>query len=102
MKTYMKLFLAATLMVAVGMVAAGTAAAGEQPIWHNFTNNATLSGTLPSEAVHTNTNPIWQAQVDTFQRAEAAKKADRQMSQSAMAEKNMFSKPIWCELTKCP
>jgi hypothetical protein len=102
MKTYMKLFLAATLMVAIGMVAAGAAVAGEQPIWHNFTNKATLSGTLPSEVFHTNTNPIWQAQVDTFQKAGSSQNADRQVSSSAMAEKTMFTKPIWCELTKCP
>jgi hypothetical protein len=101
MKTYMRFILAATLVFAVGFIAAGTVTAAEQPIWHNFTNSMTLSGTLPSEAHFTNTNPIWQAQIETYQRAESPQKADQQMSPAAMAQNAPFSRPIWCELTKC-
>jgi hypothetical protein len=97
MKTHIKYFIAVSLMLAIGIVVAGTVTAAEQPIWHNFTNETTLTGTLPSEAHFNNTAQIWQAQIETFQKASSPKLADQQASPSALD----MTKPIWCELTGC-
>lgn len=105
MKTTIKYFLAITLMLGIGLVAVGTATAGQQPIWHNFiSKTATLSGALPSGSTVTSTDPFWQAQVKPVQNAGMPTMAERQASKAmdAMAGNTLFSKPIWCELTKCP
>jgi hypothetical protein len=102
MKTYIKFFLAVTLTFAIGMAAAGTVMAADQPIWHNFTSQAALSsGTLPSEAYSGNTAPIWQAQLNTFQKAGEPMMANQQVSKDKMASEPPFSKGIWCALAKC-
>lgn len=93
MKTYMKYFLAVTVIFAIGIVAAGTVTAAEEPIWRNFVNETTLSGTLPSEASLTNTAPIWQTQFDEI----FHKQADHQAFPVALDE----SAPIWCKQVKC-
>lgn len=98
MKTNKKYFIAVTLMFAIGgIVAAGTVTAAEEPIWRNFINETTLSGTLPVEAHITNTAPIWQTQVETFQKASLSERADRQAFPVALDE----TKPIWCVQRKC-
>lgn len=98
MKTYKKYFIAVTLMFAIGCIfAAGTVTASEEPIWRNFINETTLSGTLPGEAHLINTAPIWQAQVETFQKASLSERADRQAFPVALDD----TKPIWCEQHKC-
>jgi hypothetical protein len=96
MKTYIKYFLAVTLIFAIGIVAAGTVTAAEEPIWRNFINEKTLSGTLPDVSSLTNTAPIWQAQVETFQKAGKSERADRQVAPVALDG----TKPIWCEQVK--
>lgn len=97
MKTNIKYFLAVTLMFGIGMVAAGTVTAGEGPIWHNFINETTLSGTLPDEVPLANTAPIWQTQVETFQKASLQEQSDQQAYPVALEG----TKPIWCEQHKC-
>lgn len=98
MKTYKKYFIAVTLMFVIGgIVAAGTATAAEEPIWRNFINEKTLSGTLPDEAPLTNTAPIWQRQVEIFQKASLSERSDRQAFPVALD----VTKPIWCEQRKC-
>ncbi|MEJ2157768.1 MAG: hypothetical protein P8X96_20760 [Desulfobacteraceae bacterium] len=99
MKSYTKYFLAVTLLFTIGIVAAGSVAAGEQPIWHNFAKESTLSSTStqPSEANVANTAPIWQTQVDAFQQGIVIDQADHLSSVESLAG----TKPIWCEQTKC-
>lgn len=98
MKTYKKYVIAVTLMFAIGgAVAAGTATAAEGPMWRNFMNETTLSGTLPGEAHLTTTAPIWQTQVETFQKAGLSEQADRKAFPVVLD----VTKPIWCEQLKC-
>lgn len=97
MKTNIKYFLSVTLMFAIGIVAAGTATAGEEPIYRNFINETTLSGTLPDEAHLPSTARIWQTQVESFQQANQPERADRKASSVALD----WTKPVWCEQIKC-
>lgn len=97
MKTYIKYFLAVSLMLAIGIVTAGTVTAGEKPIWRNFVNETTLSGTAPGAVHLTNTAPIWQTQAEALQKASLPERADRQASPVALAE----TTPIWGEQCKC-
>lgn len=97
MKSYIKYSFVVTLLFTMGTVAAGTVTAGEKPIWHNFVNEKTISGTLPSEAHVANTAPIWQTQVDSFHKANPPKRSDRQVSVESLAG----TKPIWCVQLKC-
>jgi hypothetical protein len=93
MNTYMKYFFTVAMMLAIGIAAAGTATAGEEPIYHNFVNETTLSGTLPDAAGLTNTAPIGQAQVGNYHEAGMPARADRQASPEAVPE----TRPIWAE-----
>lgn len=97
MKSYIKYLLAVTLLLTIGIVAAGTVTAGEKPIWHNFVKESTLSSTLPSEAHVANTAPIWQTQVEAFQKGIVIDQTDHLSSVESLAG----TKPIWCEQTKC-
>lgn len=97
MKTYIKYFFAAAMMFAIGIAAAGTATASDEPIWHNFVNETTLSGALPGDAHFTNTAPIWHAHVGNYQDAFLPERADRQASPKALPE----TKPIWGEQCRC-
>jgi hypothetical protein len=98
MKTHKRYFIAVTLIFAIGgIVAAGTVAAAEEPIWRNFIDETTLSGTLPDDAHLPNTAPIWQAYIETFQKASVSGRAERQSFPIALDE----TKPIWCEQRKC-
>lgn len=98
MKTYKKYFIAVTLMFAIsGILAAGTVTAAEEPIWRNFTNETTLTGTLPGEAYLTHNAPIWQAWVQSSQKVSLLERADRQAFPVALD----VTKPIWCPQVKC-
>jgi hypothetical protein len=98
MKTYIKYSLAVTLMLTIGIIAAGTLTAGEQPIWHNYTNETTYSGNAPSEAQFSDTAQIWQTQVESFQKGNLPERAFvREASSDGLA----VTKPVWCEQHKC-
>ena len=97
MKTYMKYFLAVTVIFAIGIVAAGTVTAAEEPIWRNFIKETTVKGTLPDEANFKHNAPIWQAQLDTLQKASLEEQVDGKSFPVALAE----TTPIWCDLAKC-
>ena len=97
MNTYKRYFFVVALIFAIGcIVTVGTVTATEEPIWRNFINEKTLSGTLPSEA-NPNTAPIWQAQVEAFQKAVLSERDDRQAFPVALD----VTKPIWCEQRLC-
>lgn len=98
MKTYKKYLMAVTLMFAIsGIFAAGTVTADEEPMWRNFINETTLAGTLPDEGQFTNSAPIWQAWVQTSQKASLSERDDRQEFPVALD----VPKPIWCAQIKC-
>ena len=95
MKTYIRYILAVSLVLSIGFVAVGTAAAGDGPIWHNFTNETTLSGTSPAEAVLTDTAHIWQTQVEEVQ------KSNPQNEKSGSPVYVGETEPIWKDLCRC-
>jgi hypothetical protein len=97
MKTYMKYFLAVSMIFAIGIAAATTASAGEKPIWHNFTYDTSQSGSLPSGAHFANTAPIWQNQVDSYHYGSMTDRAERKGTPTAVSESN----PIWGQQCKC-
>lgn len=97
MKIYKRQFIAVTLIFAIGLIAAGTVTADEKPIWRNFMNEATLTGTLPDAVKFTHTAPIWHAHLETFQKASLVEQDNRLAFPVALDE----TSPIWCEQTKC-
>ncbi len=97
MKTYVKYLLALAMVLALGFVAAGTVTAGEEPLWRNFVNETTLSGTAPEEEALAQTVPIWQTQLEGRQKANRPVQADRQAYPAALAE----TTPIWGAQCKC-
>ena len=97
MKTTMRYFIAVSVIIAIGFISSQAVSAAEQPIWHNFLNETTLSGTAPGAVHLTNTAPIWQAQVDTVQKSSLPERAHRQASPVALA----LTTPIWSEQCKC-
>ena len=97
MKTNIKYITAVSLALFVGFTAVGTVTAGEEPIWHNFMNETTLSGTAPSEELLTETARIWMVQVEEIQKSYPQEEADRRGFPVSLAETG----PIWQGQCNC-